>query len=749
MTYESHEAYRFGEFTLDVDRGALLRDGVEIKLRPKSYEVLRYLVEHSGQLVSRDELLDTVWAGTVVTNDAVTQCLIDVRKALDDQDQEKIRTVTRRGYVFELPVESSTDPIPARGTSTNRNLLLGLLTAAVIAALGWSLTSGPTAPPSDEFEVVETPDAREAIAVLPFADMSPARDQGYFADGVSEEILNMLARRGELRVIARTSSFSFRGKDADVTTIAEQLNVSHVLEGSVRKHGDSLRINVQLIDTATGEYLWTERFDRELSASNLFAVQSEIALAVVDSLPMREVEVTVTSSRLPTESLEALEAYYAGRHLFASRNPVDLERAVELFRRAIEIDPNFALAYVSLADTLYVLSYYGSMSESLADELAWEAVSRALELDSELGEAYATLAGHQSGEMDFEAAEESYRRCLELNPNYAAGYQWYGEFLSQIGRGEEGLEYSRIATELDPRSAIIASDYAEVLGVTNRHDEALRQYDVALAIDPDFYVAYQGKAAILHWNLGRVSEAVPLLESALELAPDSPLLTVYLAEAHLDLGNADAAALLFAEAIELGPDQIWPIYRQIALYVYDDDIEESHASALSIIAEIPHAYRANRVLRNIFLVNGELDKAVQVYETASPELFDDTAEIHEFNFRNAIGLAYVLAQMGSPNAETLLDRVEDFLATRQAPYGGAETFAAEIEAIRGNKEEALALLRAAVDDGWRFQWWWELQHEPAFDVLYDEPEFQEILRIVTDDIARQRASLARPNRLPT
>ncbi len=739
----SSRAFRFGEFVLDLDRGALLKDEQEIRVRPKSFEVLRYLVEHAGMLVSRDELLEAVWSGSIVTDDAVTQCLIDIRKALGDSKQHMIRTVPRRGYILEVDVEPAggidgREPGHPPSSVPGRGYALGLLAVAVIAALWWSQNVPP--PAGTDNELVAEPVRRNAIAVLPFDDMSPAQDHAYFADGVSEEILNMLARRAEMRVIARTSSFSFRGEAADISTIADRLNVSHVLEGSVRKDGDSLRISVQLIDASSGEYLWTERFDRELSTYSLFAIQSEIATTVARKIPAMNSANFDREQGLPTQSLAALEAYYEGRRLIESRQPEDLDRAADFFRESIRQDPQFALAYVSLATTVGLQSYYGSLSERLAWQLARTAVDRALELDSLLGEAYAELAFLQMVDGDLAAAEASYRRCLELNPNYAAGYQWFGEFLSDNGRAEEAIVYSKIATELDPRSAIIASDYAEVLGASGRHAEALEQFDVALEIDPGFHVAYEGKAWVLHMNLGRVAEAVTLYQSAFSLAPTSPKLAVDLGNAFLDLGDPAAAAAYFEQAVALAPEQVFPEYGLLALQIHKGDKTAAHETARSVLEAVPWAGLALQWTRDRHLANGELDAALSVYAAEYSELVQGLpVAIDDLNFRAAINIAHVLKRMGRVGeADSLLDRLSRYVEERKAArYDGTDIYAIKIRAIRGDVDGAIRLLSKAVEAGWRYRWWYELQYESSLEVLHDQPEFQQVLDGIHEDMARQ------------
>ncbi len=257
-----HRTYSFGEFTLDLDRGALLRAGTDIKLRPKSFEVLSYLVERQGFLVTRDELLDAIWGRTVVTEDAITQCLRDIRRALRDQSQEMVRTVPRRGYIFELPVTKHGGPVtapdrPSRTRFTTSwpdwRLAAALVLILGVAAVWWGFGNRrvDVATMVEPLSIV----APHSIAVLPFVNMSSDPEQEYFSDGISEEILNLLAKVQELRVTSRSSAFSFKGQNVDISTIAAKLNVAYVLDGSVRKSGNELRVAAQLIDVATDTHL--------------------------------------------------------------------------------------------------------------------------------------------------------------------------------------------------------------------------------------------------------------------------------------------------------------------------------------------------------------------------------------------------------------------------------------------------------------------------------------------------------------
>ena len=376
-----HQTYSFGEFTLDVDRGALTSAGIDVKLRPKAFEVLCYLVKRHGRLVSKDELLEAIWGQTVVTDDAVTQCLIDIRKAIKDSDQEKIRTVPRRGYILELPVIANGATDGASGVSFDSITNLGrrwqyaaMLVALLAAALWWGLSTVGDRAPTVHGTVSGT--ESPSIAVLPFQDMSPNQDHEYFADGMAEEILNLLTRVPELKVIARTSSFSFKGKGSDINEIAERLRVTHILEGSVRKSNDSIRVTAQLVDASTGVHLWSDTYDRTLN--DVLAIQDEISAEVVEQL---RVNINSLAPATQQSDPEAYRLYLLAVHQLAKMD-FDLNTQAEsLLRQALQIDPNLGPAWRELSRVLW--RQVGTGPSSHEDvESTRNALKRALDIDS-------------------------------------------------------------------------------------------------------------------------------------------------------------------------------------------------------------------------------------------------------------------------------------------------------------------------------------------------------------------------------
>jgi len=356
-------------------------------------------------------------------------------------------------------------------------------------------------------ETVPATQGKPSIAVLSFADLSPNKDQEYLCDGLAEELINALSQIKDLRVVARTSAFSFKGKEIDIREIGKKLNVDTLLEGSVRKAGNRLRIAAQLVNVADGYHLWSERFDR--SIEDTFAIQDEISLAIVDKLKVKLLgKEKANLLKRHTHDLEAHNLYLRGRWFWNKRSEDGLKKAIEYFKLAIEKDPNYALAYAGVADSYYVLPYYSSLRPKDVYPKAKDAVMKALELDETLGEAHASLAAMKRAyEWDWVGAEKEYKRAIQLNPNYATAHHWYGYYLLIMARFDEALEEIEIALELDPLSPSINLDAGEVHFNARQYDRARAQYQKIIEMNPNFSYA--------HWGLGKIYLAKSKYEEAL------------------------------------------------------------------------------------------------------------------------------------------------------------------------------------------------------------------------------------------
>ncbi|ULQ54570.1 adenylate/guanylate cyclase domain-containing protein [Flavihumibacter fluvii] len=331
----------------------------------------------------------------------------------------------------------------------------------------------------------------KSIAVLPFINMSNDPDQEYFSDGMAEEILNSLTHLKDLKVAGRTASFQYKGKNFDLHELGERLGVTKVLEGSVRRQGNRLRITAQLINIEDGFHLWSEKYDRDMD--DIFAIQDEIAIAITEKLKVTLQEFDREQmTKSYTENTQAYQLYLKGRYFWNKRNVAGLETSIKYYKEAIALDPNYAIAWVGIADSYNILCEYGGYSRKNTFPLAKAALNKALEIDATLGEAHISLAMMLSlYEWDWIGAGKEYKLGFDLNPNYATGHHWYSEWLMYTGRFEESLREISLAAELDPVSLGIIKDKAFVFYYNRQYDKAIYQANKTIEADPLFAASYR------------------------------------------------------------------------------------------------------------------------------------------------------------------------------------------------------------------------------------------------------------------
>jgi TolB-like protein/Tfp pilus assembly protein PilF len=380
----------------------------------------------------------------------------------------------------------------------------------------------------------------KSIAVLPFDNLSRDPDNAYFAEGVQDEILTRLAKVADLKVISRTSTQKYKSTPDNLRDIAKELGVSNILEGSVQRAADQVRVTVQLINATTDAHLWAESYDRALT--DMFAVESEIAKTIADTL---RAKLTGSEERMmskkPTANPEAYELYLKGRFFWNKRTGEDLRKSIDYFDQAVAKDPGYALAYAGLADAYVLLSGFGAASPKDSLPEAKTAAEKGLELDSTLGEAHASLAqALLAYDFNFAGANREFRRAIELNPNYATAHHWYGEsVLTPLGRFEDAVAELKRALQLDPLSVIINADVGTVLTSARRYNEAIEQLRKALEMNPSFHYA--------HYNLGEALEMKGLTEDAIaeyEKATalnDDPVPQALLGHLYAKIGRKDEA----------------------------------------------------------------------------------------------------------------------------------------------------------------------------------------------------------------
>ncbi len=385
-----------------------------------------------------------------------------------------------------------------------------------------------------------------SIAVLPFIDMSPQKDHEYFCDGLAEELINALTKIEGLRVAARTSAFQYKSHQADIREIGRQLNVESILDGSLRKSGNRIRITAELIGTADGYHMWSEKYDRDLE--DTFSIQDEIARTIVQTLQLKLVESEADKLvRRYTENMEAYNLYLKGRHYWRSRTHSGLNKSIECFQKAIEKDPRYALAYAGLADTFSILGFYAFIPPAKAYEEAKQAAQKSLDLDPLLPEGHLSLgAVFLYFDYNWIKGEAAIKRALELNPRFALGSCWYCGFLTLAGRYDEGAVAIQKALELDPLSPLFSSFAGFNLIGMQHYDQALKELYKALEIDPQFLLAhwYSGMA---YMNKGVYDQAIESFTRSVEISQGSTFFGSYLAMAHGLSGNTERANELIAK----------------------------------------------------------------------------------------------------------------------------------------------------------------------------------------------------------
>ncbi len=495
-----HATTRFGEdFELDRRAYQLRRSGRAIRLERIPMDLLLLLVDQRGELVTREQIVERIWGKGVFldTDNAINGAVRKIRRVLkEDPDQPRfIETIPGKGYRFIAPVDA-TEPglgqapanppgIEARTVDRLHGrrwlVLAGLAIVLIVPAVWivWSRSAAQQPPPGGKL----------MLAVLPFENLTGDPAQEYFSDGLTEEMISRLGNLDpqHLGVIARTSVARYKLTRKPLDRVARDLGVQYVLEGSVRRSADRVRIAAQLIQASDQTHLWARQYDRELSS--LLAVQEEIAQAVA-----RQIEISLADRRggevagtaLSPATYEAYDLYLKGRYFWSKRTPESFRQAVEQFQVAADQDPTYARTYAGLADSYALMSSYGMGPATELMPRARSAALRALELDDRLAEAHTSLALiHENFDWDWQSAEKEFRRAIELDPNYATAHHWYAEFLAFQGRFDEALTESERTRQLDPLSLIIAVDRGAILYYARQYDRAIEQFRSVLAVDPN------------------------------------------------------------------------------------------------------------------------------------------------------------------------------------------------------------------------------------------------------------------------
>jgi TolB-like protein/Tfp pilus assembly protein PilF len=497
--------YSFGRFRLDQGGRILFRGKRAVPLPPKAADTLLLLVQNAGSVIEKRELLKQVWGGAFVEEGSVTRTISILRKVFADdaEGREFIRTVPTRGYRFAAAVQS-----------------------------------------------VLPPTSKVMLAVLPFEDMSGRKNQGYFSDCLTEEMITQLGRMNpeRLGVIARTSAMRYKNSSKTIHQIGEELNVSHILEGSVRRAGGRVRIAAQLIQVVDQTHLWAESYER--NHDDILALQSDVAASVARQIRMRLLpgEHERITAATPI-SAQAFEAYLRGRYLWNQRTLEALRESIRQFEMAIGMDAGYAAAYAGVADAYLTLQDDGHLPTLPATAKAKRAASKALHCDETLAEPHISLAHAYFHEFNWHAAEQEFKRGLDLNPNYAIGHFYLANYFLAQGQLENALAEALRAKVLDPISLPVRSNTAMSFYYCGQYDQAIEQCLQILETDPNFCRSYEDLGRV-YWEKGMRKEAIGAFRKAVRCSSGGSMYVAQLAQAYAFEGKRGDALRLLKELTE-------------------------------------------------------------------------------------------------------------------------------------------------------------------------------------------------------
>ena len=746
------QPFRVGDWSADPSRDVLVRGEEQVKIEPRSMEVLVRLARRAGAVVSQAELEAEVWGGLIVTSQSVYQAIAQLRRVLGDNPRQPryIETVPRRGYrlvaavewsarnppvpdtepAAAIPTQPAAPPAPAAPAHAARPVrwrtglaLLGMLLLVVLVAAGWRYRTQGTAPQA------------RSIAVLTFEDLSPDDSQGYLTQVLVEELTSALGQVDGLKVAARNSARIASGSGASHAEVGRQLGVEHVLHGSVRRVGDRVRVTAVLVEARSGFEAWSRTLERPASA--VYRLPADIAPQVAAAVGLALVgDPGVRGSRVGTRIPHAYDYYMLGLQRFAERSAFALQEAQHYFQQAIEADPGFAAAYAALADVHIAEFYFANRQLPETLDLVLPLVEKALAIDPDFGLAIAIRGWATFERGDFEGARGDLEHAVALSPNDAKARLWLGNALFAAARPREALAELDRALELDPLNFITHLRRALVLDALGRHDDALEAATRATTLAPK-HPNPRWTLALIATSRGDLAQAIAHFEAALALDASRSDLRIQLATLLLDAGREADARRELEEAARLAQSSHAYLTARAYEALLDDDFDGLAGVAESLASIDPRNRYFLMDAANYMTLARRHGDAIALFDRAlaeHPESLLNDLWMIRWGLETApicLAVAYA-ATARKAEHERLVRSFSRFIADareRGVRYWGLDYQAAALAALEGDATRALALLEQAAAAGWRRRWW--ARTDPALAPLQRRPEFGLLLERTT------------------
>ncbi|NGX17042.1 winged helix-turn-helix domain-containing protein [Wenzhouxiangella sp. XN24] len=766
------------------------------RIGPRAMALLSVLAARPGKVFSREELMKEVWSGLIVSDETLSRCISDLRQALGDNPREPryIETLSRRGYrLLEAPqpleaqpavegpepleaqpapegphpletlppLETQTLPTEVDGPGANAGSGLAVpapaatrpgrlrpwQAAAVALALVAAIAAWVIAArlPEADPPTAAVPLAENGLAVLPFANFSDDSELEYFSDGLTEELLNRLVAIDALAVVARTSSFAFKGVNRDVRDIGRTLGVSYVLEGSVRRQDEQVRITAQLIDVRNGFHLFSRVYERPFA--DVFAIQEQVALDVGAALEPRLAGILGGITPVGQEtSPEAMDAYLLGKHLQRKLTVESLQRAVLQLRKAVELDPQFARGHADLATTVALATIYADRPMAEARDEIEASIARALELDPASSPAWHARGLLAFGEQRMDDAIQAFGRAHQLDPNNAGALGMHGRTLYAQGNNREAAELTRRALQKDPLNAGLIHNHAAILTQLGEFSEAERWLRRAMEMElgsHDLNTVWT--MAGLKYVAGAHREAVHWYELGIEHGNQHSLVRTQLGWALLELGEFDRSLPWIEEGLAKAADPLGQLDSLLAWHYFQGDVEGAVTCVRSYDERYPGHVKMPAYRAFAALLQGDAATAIREYESLAGL---DSERLHNpwdkmFGHWHALHLARARQLAGEHEAaELTLAEAERRLAIYARQTGMpamVSYYRAAIASLRGDRELAFEHLDHAYRAGWRRHA--QVRHGPLFTMLHGDARLDTMLTAVQQNLSGQRAAL--------
>ena len=775
---------------VDIGRAQVLRGGSEVPLPKLSFDLLLALIESAPRVVSLDELMTRVWHGVVVSPETISQRAKLLRDALGDDSRQPryVASVRGRGYrlvadvtrllptvaLAALPasaaggeaVPASPSPVVASGSAAPRQgtVRLAIFAAGVVALILAAVFMWPHARPVATTNTAAGPQAQpvvdpppRSVAVLPFDDLGPAPEDEALALGIAETVLHLLAGHGDIDVTARSSSFAFRDEKIGASDIGRRLNVRYLLQGSVQREAELLRVTAQLVEASSGALVWSVRYERP--TGDVFAMQDEIATSVVRALQLSlDAGARGRLARQGTERFDAYLEYLQGRALLATGRVTDAAHAVTHFERTVALDPDYSDAYVGQAQSALFVAEYEPTEDrherfNRTLHRAQQLVSRAIALDPDNANAYLARA-HFAAFDDLGAAEADYRRTLEFNPNDAQAYAGLAAVLYETpARRDEAfalLERAHALDPLEPAHEVTMAVY--LLYERSDMDGSIALLVDALKLDPQYQPALTRLGEIRYFLQGRSAESIRLNEQALMLDPASESARRALIRAYLSVGDVEAASEIAGNPPPGNAARTTPIL------LYRREWLAAGESAYRSLAQGTSTPIDNRIdviaIRMHARTSGAFERARRALEALAGVKWDASGrptlpQRLDVNRENAIGFADMLLEVGDQERgrlllEAILSQTRDEIERKGRHEMWYRTWNSIALALAGRNDEAIAILQRHVASGAGMpDAWFYFEVEPAYDGLRDDPRFIEMLALVRAQAQAERRELER------